>query len=141
MKDTELKKQRDRDLYAAYVEGLRTRTFSSLGEAAEYARKQKAPQYYISARAASLLIGKIQGNISLIDVHENSRRRIWDLYEKFQEHCKNNPDSKESREIIFERLVETPAPEFFLTNSRAKHIIMEERRKRRSVMRNKGHNR
>ncbi len=139
MKDTELKKQRDRDLYAAYVEGLRQRTFASLGEASEYARKQTAPQYYISARTASLLIHKIQNKVSLIDVHESSRRRIWQLYDRYQEYLRENPDTKEAREIILEKLVETPAPEFFLSGSRAKHIIIEERRRRRSVMRNKGH--
>ena len=128
MKDTELKRQRDRDLYKVYVRSLSTRRFASIGEAADYARRQPAPQYYISARTASLLIGRLMAHQSLIGLNSNSRQRIWHLFDAYKRYLKAHPQCRLSREIILEELVEQPAPHFFVSPGRAKHIIIYERR-------------
>lgn len=128
MKDTELKRQRDRDLYKVYVRSLSTGYFASIGEAADHARRQPAPQWYISARTASLLIGRIMAHQSLINLNSNSRQRIWYLYDAYRDYLKAHPGCTLSRELILEQLVEQPAPHFFVSAGRAKHIIIYERR-------------
>ncbi|MBO4498764.1 MAG: hypothetical protein J5732_00730 [Bacteroidaceae bacterium] len=128
MKDTELKRQRDRDLYKVYVRSLSTGHFASIGEAADHARRQPAPQWYISARTASLLIGRIMTHQSLINLNSNSRQRIWYLYDAYRDYLKAHPGCTLSRELILEQLVEQPAPHFFVSAGRAKHIIIYERR-------------
>ena len=128
MKDTELKRQRDRDLYKVYVRSLSARRFASIGEAADYARRQPAPQYYISARTASLLIGRLMAHQSLIGLNSNSRQRIWHLYDAYNAYLKAHPHCRLSRELVLEELVEHPAPQFFVSAGRAKHIIIYERR-------------
>jgi len=135
MKDTELKEMRDRDLYETYVKAIREKEFASMGDAAEYARLQPASQFYLSARTASLLIGRIESYISLIDLNDMSRKRIWELYDRYVSYRKENPFSGLTRERILEELVEQPAPEYYLSQGRAKHIIMYERRKvRKKIM-------
>lgn len=131
MKDTELKRLRDRDLYKAFVAGLRDNTFGSTAEAADFARRQTAPQYYISARTASLLISRIESRISLIDLNSNSRRRIWHIYSLYTEYLSRHPGCTTPRELILEEIVESPAPEFFVSLDRAKHIILYERKEAR----------
>ena len=128
MKDTELKRQRDRDLYKVYVHSLSTGHFASIGQAADYARRQPAPQWYISGRTASLLIGRIMAHQSLINLNSNSRQRIWFLYDRYRDYLKAHPGCTLSRELILEQLVEQPAPHFFVSAGRAKHIIIYERR-------------
>ena len=131
MKDTELKRMRDHDLYRTFTASLRDNTFISTDEAADYARRQPAPQYYISARTASLLIRKIEKRISLLDLNSNSRRRIWHIYSVYREYLKQHPGCTTSRELILEEIVENQAPEFFVSLGRAKHIILYERKEAR----------
>lgn len=127
MKDTELKRKRDRDLFNKYRECLREQRFSSMAEAADYARKQTAPEYYISARTASLLVGRIEKGLSISNLNSNSRKRIKEIYAKYLEYKAHHPESRLSRETILEEIVEQPASEFFVSASRAYHIVMERR--------------
>ncbi len=131
VKDTELKRLRDRDLYRAFTQSLRERSFSSTSEAVDCARLRPAPQYYISARTASLLIGRIENHMSLVDLNSNSRRRIWRIYNEYQNYLKEHPGCHMPREIILEEIVESPAPEFYVSHDRAKHIILHERKEAR----------
>lgn len=129
MKDTELKRQRNRDLYLAYIDALRNCHFDSMAKAVKYVIARPAPHFYISASEASNLIGCILSGRSLCLSHLHSRRRIWYLYCEYKEYLKANPDCKLNRERILEILVDRPAPEFYLTMDRAKHIIIEEQKR------------
>lgn len=134
MKDTELKKARDRDLYGAYVRAIQENRCTSLRDAADIARKSIAERYYISASEAALHIGKILSGISLLNLSDYSRKRIWQLYDCYQRWLDEHPGSKLSRERILEELVSEPAPEFYISESHARHIIMNKRREiRRSL--------
>lgn len=126
---------RDHDLYMTFVAGIRENTFGSTAEAVDYARRQSAPQYYISARTASLLIGRIENRMSLMDLNSNSRRRIWHIYSLYLEYLRDNPGCTLPRELILEEIVEGPAPEFFVSHGRAKHIVLYERREARKNQR------
>lgn len=129
MRDTEIKQLRDQDLYETYKRVLREGQFSSMREAADYARLQPASQFYISAREAASHIGKILSCKSLIDLNLQSRRKVWQLYEMYEQYLREHPDNTLSRERILELLVACPAPEFYLSVDRAKHIIVYEQRK------------
>lgn len=131
MKDTELKRLRDHDLYRTFMASLRDNTFGTTAEAADFARKQPAPQFYISARTASLLIGKIENRISLYELNSNSRRRIWQIHSLYREYLRQHPGCTTPRELILEEIVERPAPEYYVSLDRAKHIILYERKEAR----------
>jgi len=129
MKDTELKKQRDRALYAVYVNGLEQGRFASMREAGRYACKQPAPRFFIEAEKASILVGRIMAKVSLIDLNSNSRRRVWQLYFRYRHYLSEHPGCKLSRERVLEEIVMEPAPEFYLEPQQARKILQREIKK------------
>lgn len=132
MRDTELKKLRNLDLYKCYRKGLEEGRFRNVSHAAEYVMSCPAPRFYVSAREVNLCIGKILSGVSLISVNEQSRRRIWVLYDRLMEYLSAYPDSSRPREHIIEDLVDEPAPEFYLSWESARKILQKEIKKRRS---------
>ncbi len=131
MKDTNLKRKRDADLYQTYLRGLEGGCFANASQAAEYVTKQPAPQFYISSREINLHIGKIQSGTSLIYLNSMSRKRVWQLYDNYLRYLSEHPDTKLSRERILEILVEEPAPEYYLSWQAARQILRREIKKRR----------
>lgn len=134
MKDSELKQIRDEDLYRVYVRTLKERDCASLMEAADAARLEAAERYYISANEAASHIGCIQSGKSLINLNSCSRRRIWQLWDNYRRWRDEHPESTLSRERVLEELVQEPAPEFYISASHARHMIIKERRKVREKM-------
>ena len=130
MKDTELKRMRDRALYETYLRGLEDGAFTSLGEAIDYVLAQKAPQYFIEAKQVSCYFGMIESYVSLIALNSASRRRVWKLYDEYLKWRAANPDSTLTRERVCELLVEEPAPEFYLGPTSVRHIIQRMRKER-----------
>ena len=129
MRDTEIKQMRDRELYDTYKQVLRDGHFTSMRDAAQAAASRPASQFYISASEASAHVGKILSRRSLIDLNYHSRRRAWQLYDMYREYLNEYPQTTLSRERIMEILVMSPAPEFYLSTDRAKHIIVYEQKK------------
>jgi len=132
MKDTELKRQRDSDLYDVYKKGMATIGFANMSQAADYVIRQSAPHFYVSPREVSLAIGKLQRGVSLIALSSSSRRRIWQLKDNYEKYLAEHPDNKLSRERVLELLVEEPAPEFYLSWRSAREILRREMIKRRN---------
>lgn len=126
IKDSELKRLRDKALYNVYVKGLQCGEFESMREAAKWVRKQPAPQYFISSREASLLIGKILNGHSLIGLNSLSRKRIWRIYDMYMEYSAAHPNTNRTRERILEDLVEQAAPEFYLSAEMSRKILQKE---------------
>lgn len=131
MKDSELKRLRDADLYKVYLRGLESGAFRNMSQAADYVIRQPAPQFYISSREANLHIGKILSRVSLISLNSTSRRRIWQIYDDYMAYMAAHPDNKLSRERVIEHIVDAPAPEFYISWTSARHILKREVNKRR----------
>ena len=128
MKNTELKRSRDKALYKEFRKGLSEGKFATMGEAAEYVCKQPAPQYFIEPKKASDIVGRILADVSLIHLNSCSRRRAWQLYRRYVQYMEEHPDCKMSRERVMEIIVEEPAPEFYIEAQRAKKILNRERK-------------
>ena len=133
MKDTELTQSQARALYGVYKKGLEEGRFSSLSNAAEWVRRQPAPCFYISSKRASILVGMIQSGVSLLNQGYNMRRMAWQLFRKYKEYRKENPDTDLSRERILELIVDSPAPEFYLSAEAVRHILFNEIKKSREM--------
>ena len=123
MKDTELTQRQARALYAVYVKGLEEGRFASLRDAANWVRKQPAPCFFISSKRASILVGMIQSNVSLLYQGYNTRRLAWRLFHDYKQYRKEHPDTTLPREHILEILVDQPAPEFYLSAVAVRHIL------------------
>lgn len=126
MRDTELKRKKAEALYSVYKQGLQEGRFSSLYDAARTVSRSPAPCFYISAKRASILLGRIQARISLIDLNSSQRRMIWQLWRNYREYLAKHPDNTLSRERILEILVDEPAPEFYISTDGARRLLCEE---------------
>lgn len=127
MRDTELKRKKAEALYSVYKRGLEEGRFDSLFGAGRFCATHPAPCFFISARQASLLLGRIQSKVSLIGLNESQRKMAWQLWFNYQRYLREHPETTLSRERILETLVEEPAPEFFITGDAARRIIRQER--------------
>lgn len=134
MRDTELKRRKAEAIYCVYKKGLEEGRFSSMREAGEWVRVQPAPCYFISAEKASEQVGMILSGVSLMDLNDSQRRKIWRLYKEYKNFLAEHPGTKLSRDRIMESIVDRPAPEFYMTAEGIRKVlrthIKEVRRKR-----------
>lgn len=127
MKDIELKSIRDRDLFLCYQKALKEKDFKNQWEAIEYVRKSPAPRFYISSKVCSLLLGKLFAGQKLEKMHPLAYRRIKHLEKLYRGIVSGEAKYQGlSRERICEMLVDTPAPEFYVSNIYATRIINKE---------------
>lgn len=122
-KDTELKRRKADALYTVYKQGLQEGRFDSLFGAGRYCARHPAPCFYISPKQASLLIGRINSRISLINLNASQQRMAWRLWFDYRQYLSENEHTFLSRERVMEILVDQPAPEFYLTGDAARRIL------------------
>lgn len=134
MRDNELKRKKAEALYTAYVKGLEQGKFTSLYDASLCVAHSPAPCFFISAKSASLLIGKIKAGISLINLNDSQRRMAWQLWNNYQLYLNEHPNTTLSRERILEILIDEPAPEFYITTDGARKLLREYIKKRRKEL-------
>lgn len=123
MRDTELKRKKAEALYSVYKKGLEEGRFASLYDAGRILAHSPAPCFFISAKQASLLIGRINAHISLINLHPSTRKMAWQLWFNYNDYLERHPDNGISRERILEMLVDEPAPEFYISTDGARRLI------------------
>lgn len=134
MRDTELKREKALALYSVYKKGLQEGRFTSLSDAARAVARANAPRFFISAKRASLLIGRINAHISLMNMRPAVRRLAWQLWFNHRAYLSEHPDNNLSRERIMEILVDEPAPEFYLDHEGARKMLHQEiKRVRRKI--------
>lgn len=128
-KDTEMRQERDHELYLTYLRGLREQHFDYTYEAADWARNQPAPRFYVSSKALVNYIGAIAHGSQLPTMFSQNRKKMKLLYEMYLEFQALNPGNKLSRERICEMLVDEPAPMFYIGHESAMKIILRERQR------------
>ena len=131
MKDTDLRQERDRELYSLYLRGLREQHFNNMHEAADWVRSQPASKFYISSKALVNYIGaKMRGSVPPKMFSEN-RKKVRLLYQMYLDFMEKNPDCNLSRERICEALVDEPAPMFFICHDSCLKVLLRERNRHR----------
>ena len=126
-KDTSLRMQRDEALFEAYTRALRERNFASQSEAINFVRRGPAPRFFIDGNFCTIVIGRMRRGKPTGLKGEQRKRKFYDLYRLFlQEKAKPGNESLPVREIC-SRIVEMPAPEFYLNYRAASGIIARQR--------------
>lgn len=126
MKDMDLRRRRDRDLYEAYLEGLRSGTPMTRQEAVDYARNHAAPRFYVSGDYCRLIMGKMLAGVPTGLRNGLSARKFDDLWELFGKETEKGGLTVEEAS---NRIVEMPAPSFYISWGCADKIIQRERKK------------
>lgn len=135
MRDTGLQRKKAGALYSVYREGLEKGLFDSYYKAGYWCANHPAPCYFISAKRASILIGRLQAGDILEELHPSQRRKALDLWAAYNRYVVDHPGNPLSRERILEVLVDEPAPEFYLTAEAARKILRYEIRRRKQARR------
>lgn len=131
MRDKKLLQRKRLDLYSLYKKGLQEGRFSSVLDAARYICGHPAPCFYVSPEQATLLVGMIIDNRSLMGLSAAKRRMVVELYQRYKHYLLKHPGTKASRVRIMNELVDMEAPEFYMTEEAIRKIIREENIKAR----------
>ncbi len=134
IKDTWLKRRRDRDLFEKYACALSSKTFKTQKEAVDYVRLHPAPRFYISAQAASAYINALLSGNSVDGLSSSSLRRLKELYRRFNEMRKEDNAKRMSVFSLCQIIVEQDAPEFYIGYDHASKIICRESSKHNDRM-------
>lgn len=127
MKDTELRQERDRELYSVYIRGLREQHFTNMHDAAEWVRHQPASKFYVSSKALLNYVGAIKNGSTPCKMHKQNERKMKMLYAMYQQFIAEHPNCDMAREHICELLVDSPAPMFFISHECARISLWKER--------------
>lgn len=94
------------------------------GEAYERMVKEPAPRYYVTAKQAYQVIAKmVKGDFEMVNMMLPLRRRMYySLYDEFVSLCEKPIFFNKSVWFIIQHAVARPAPQFFISPERAKHI-------------------
>ena len=127
MKDTELRQEKDREIYSIYVRGIREHDFASLEAAADWVRSQPASKFYISPKALLNSITAIERGTKTKNRFRANDTKLRILYGMYLNYLAQNPTNKMSKERICEILSEMPAPRFFICQESCLDAINRER--------------
>lgn len=120
---------RDRELYANFIELLRTSDMplrDMFGEAA----RRPASRFWVSPeRAAAVVVPMLRGRQTALPVnaYEGRKRMFGEIAVRALEAIENDPDLLPTHAV--EQVIMQPAPEFYLSDWAARQIIYRHRRK------------
>ncbi|MCQ2219794.1 MAG: hypothetical protein MJZ12_00290 [Prevotella sp.] len=134
MQNSEFKKERDREVYATYLRGLREQCFEDLTQAAAWVQAQPASKFYISSKALVNYIFAIEKGSVPPKMYYLNELKVKVLYVRYMEYNLNHPNHGLSKEKICEMLVDEPAPQFYIDQDYIRRIIQRERIKRREEL-------
>lgn len=121
-RDYSIRRQMHRDLIEAYKRVAPT--CWSQGEAYQRMVKEPAPRYYVTAKQAYQVISQmVKGDFERVNMMLPLRRKMYfSLYDEFVSLCEKPMYYNKSVWFIMQHAVARPAPEFFISPERAKHI-------------------
>ncbi len=114
--------------YESYKEVRKTRPFATQNEVIEYAVKSKAPRFYVTFENARRFVSLLSRKKKLPIVNENKIAMYKEIYRRYKQQVKDC--SKRYKYIILEKIIEEPAPSFYLEEETFRGIIYKTIRQR-----------
>lgn len=134
MRDTMLRKHRDKALFAAYQKALRENEFSDQRQAVDYVRKSEAPRWFVSKEHCAAVIGSWLHGKEFYKMRPNKRRKFMALFDIYKLKKAEFPYSALTHLDLCAAIVDMPAPEWFLDHQMASRIITEQIRLRNELI-------
>ena len=126
MRDMNLRKSRDLELFFAYQRALKEHDFSDQREAVDYVRKHEAPRWFVSKEFCAAVISSWQRGSDFYKMRNNKRRKFRALYDLYQKLKNEFPYCALNHLDLCAAIVEMPAPEWFIDHQLASRIIAEQ---------------
>lgn len=126
-KNTALRIERDKALFAAYNRAITQNKFKSQEEAIEYVRTHEAPRFYIDPWFCHVIISRLEKGKPWGVKGEPQMKRIIELYRRYRRLRERPEWAKRSILSACMKIVDEPAPEFYVSYRTARYIIASER--------------
>lgn len=114
--------------YESYKELRKTKPFATQNEVIEYAVKRNAPRFYVTFENARRFISMLSRKKQLPIVNENKLAMYKEIYRRYKQQVKEC--NKRYKYIILEKIIEEPAPSFYLEEETFRGIIYKTIRQR-----------
>lgn len=125
---TMLREERDRALFDAYREAMGEHDFKTLKEAVNFVRNSPAPKWFTSPdRCAAEISRMIRGMRPFVRGRVRLKK-YSDLLKAYKTACADPANELCCHYAICEKIVETPAPQWYLGYKQAFDIIIREKR-------------
>ena len=124
---TMLREERDAALFEAYCAAIKECSFKTHKEAVDYVRFSPAPKWFLSADNCAAEISRMIRGMKPL-VNRSARiKKYSDLLKAYKKACADPENESCCHYAICEKLVEQPAPQWYLGFKHASDIIMRER--------------
>ena len=124
-------------MFEAYTNALREHDFASQSEAINYVCSHGAPRFYIDAEFCAIVIGRMRRGSPTGLKGKHRLRKFNELYRLYKLERAKPGNEKSTVKEICARIVEMPAPEFYLNYRAASGIIAEQRAKKMQAIERK----
>lgn len=123
-----LREERDRALFEAYCKALKEHDFKTSKEAVNFVRTSPAPKWFTSPdRCAAEISRMIRGMRPFVRGRVRLKK-YSDLLKAYKAACADPANELCCHYAICEKIVETPAPQWYLGYKQAFDIIIREKR-------------
>lgn len=129
--NAEYTSERDSELYTEFLKLLRTSDMP-LGEMFGAAARQPCSRFFVSLeRAAAVVVPMLRGAVTSLpdSVYEGRKRMYAEIAGRALELMEDDPEMLPTHAV--ERVINGPAPEFYLSDWAARQIIYRHRRRLR----------
>lgn len=114
--------------YESYKELKKSKPFATQNEVIEYAVRKKAPRFYVTFENARRFISLLSRKKRLPIVNENKLEMYKEIYRRYIKQVKES--NKRYKYLILEKIIEEPAPSFYLEEETFRGIIYKTLRNR-----------
>ncbi len=114
--------------YESYKELKKTRPFATQNEVIEHAVKSEAPRFYVTFENARRFVSLLLRKKKLPIVNENKLEMYKEIYRRYIKQMKDC--NKRYKYLILEKIIEEPAPSFYLEEETFRGIIYKTLRNR-----------
>lgn len=114
--------------YESYKELKKTRPFATQNEVIEHAVKSEAPRFYVTFENARRFVSLLLRKKKLPIVNKNKLEMYKEIYRRYIKQMKDC--NKRYKYLILEKIIEEPAPSFYLEEETFRGIIYKTLRNR-----------
>lgn len=118
--------------YESYKELRKSKPFATQNEVIEHAINGKAPRFYVTFENARRFVSLLSRKKKLPITNENKIAMYKEIFKRYMQQVEDT--NKRYKYLILEKIIEEPAPSFYLEEETFKGIIYKTLRSRKRNM-------
>ena len=127
-----VREARKQDVVKSFFESVKevrkTKPYATQEEIIKHAVKSEAPRFYVTFENARRFISLLSRKKKLPLINSNKLEMYKEIYRRYMQQVKDS--SKRYKYIILERIIEEPAPSFYLDEQSFRGIVYRTLRER-----------